>query len=298
MLKIKNALKIIASVVIATIFILAVEFAGFVIFSNYSENIAVVLAIPILTSAIFTTTGYIFWRKAHKVDEIKSKFITVAAHRLRVPITRIKWTLDVLSGTTQIEENKTHISNMQKFLKEFAEVINQMLDISETGKTSLFHNYLFTQERLEYIIRSVQSKYTSGIKLKNINLSVKTEQDLPKINVDKERLEEALGVFFENAILYTPEGGNIEVEVYKDKKRIIFSISDTGIGIEKNKIPYIFTKFFRTKEAMAIDMDRAGLGLSIAKDIIERHKGTIKVESRGKNYGSRFTVSLPIVGKI
>ena len=253
------------------------------------------MATPIALSVIFAAVGYTFWKKVRKVDEIKSKFITVAAHRLRVPITRIKWTLDTLYETVQTEENKTHIKNMQKFMKEFASVINQMINISEHGKTSLFNNYLFTEERLEYIVRSVQASYSSGAKLKKINLSVKTEQGLPKIRADKERLEEALGVFFENAILYTPEGGSVDVRVYRDKKNIIFSISDTGIGIEKDKIPYIFTKFFRTKEAMSIDMDRAGLGLSIAKEIIEHHGGKIKADSKGKNHGSNFIVFFPAI---
>jgi len=289
----KQAMYVTITIITVSVLVAAIEFLGFISAVYYQENHWILFA-PLIIGIAISIFLYNFHRKLKKVEKIKSKFITVAAHRLRVPITRIKWTLDVLSETIQDKEVKVHMANMQKFLKEFVVVVNQMLDVSEIGKTSLFDNYLFTKERLEYIVRNVQALYSPGAKLKNITLAVKTEQDLPKINVDKKRLEEALGVFFENAILYTHEGGKIDIDVHKDKKSVIFSITDTGIGIEKDKIPYIFTKFFRTKEAMGIDMDRAGLGLSIAKEIIERHGGKIKVESKGKNHGSHFIVSLPI----
>jgi signal transduction histidine kinase len=214
---------------------------------------------------------------------------------MRVPLTRIQWSLENISTDVLEEQDRESILSIRDSFRDLTELVNQLLDTTEADKVSVHSEYLFNKERLELVVWSVKANYKSGIQLKDLKFHVEVEKDLPKVKIDRDRINDAISVFVENAILYTPKGGRIEIRVFKGKRRneVVFSIRDNGIGIDKKKLSDIFTKFFRTKEAMAIDMDRAGLGLSFAKEIIERHGGKVGVESVGNNQGSYFWFSLP-----
>ncbi len=129
---------------------------------------------------------------------------------------------------------------------------------------------------------------------KDLSLVADIEPDLPTAVIDRERLRVAMGSLLENAILYTPTGGAIEVKVYQDGRHVVFSVTDTGVGISAKALPYIFSKFYRAKEAVSLDTDRAGLGLSVAQEITARHGGKLEVTSEGRDRGTHAELRIPV----
>lgn len=250
--------------------------------------------IPFITAIILFIAGTFFWQQSKKTDGSKYEFITVAAHRLRTPLSRLGWMIGGLRDEVKTETGKSLIEDATKTAAELTSIANQLLTAAEAGESSLYYSYIPHEEDLGLIVRQVIGEYAIGAMKKNIEVLISAPTDLPKVYADRDRIREALGSFLENAILYTPQEGRIEVVVVKEWNHLKVSVKDSGIGISKNELPYVYTKFFRTKGAIASDADRSGLGLAIAKDIITRHGGEVGVESQGSNEGSRFWFTLPI----
>lgn len=253
-----------------------------------------VFLFPFAIAVIIFIVGYGAYIKMSKVDKMKSEFITVAAHRLRTPLSRINWMLDELSTDIGMQEKDKLVVSMKEVIKGFTDAVNQLLDATEAGKKSLYYDYIFERGGLSYIVQQVIADYTVGIMQKEIGITTDIQNNLPTLYRDEDRIKVAISIFVENAIMYTPKKGNIEVKLYEDGVNVVFSIKDNGIGISKESLPYIYTKFFRAKEAVTIDRDRTGLGLFIAKEIIEKHGGSVGVESKGIGKGSVFWFSVPI----
>jgi signal transduction histidine kinase len=266
-----------------------------IVIKIFSIESGLIWIIPITSGVFLMVTVVILWGILKRVEKLKSEFITIAAHRLRTPLTRAQWMLqELLSEAGMIEGSKT-ASSLKETLDNLTMATNRLLDAAEAGKVSLYFDYIFEKGRIEYIVRQIVADYTIGAMRKDIGLSVDIEENLPEVYIDKERMKVAVSAFIENAIIYTPVKGTIEIKVYKEKRSVFFSVKDSGIGISKEALHYIFSKFFRTKEAVSLDRDRAGLGLFITKEIIERHKGKVGVDSEGKDRGSRFWFSLPAI---
>ncbi len=241
---------------------------------------------------------FVIWKsismRLKKTDLIKSEFITIAAHRIRTPLTRVQWMLSEIASESRLGKENQLIVSLEETMIDLTKASNNLLNAAEAGKSSLYYDYMFEKGQLENLVRQVVSEYSAGAKQKDINISLEIEENLPELSLDKERMKTAIGIFIENAILYTAQSGAIIINISFKNNKIIFSIKDSGIGIPKEALSYIFSKFFRTKEAVSLDRDRAGLGLFIAKEIIKRHHGSVHVESRGKDLGSHFWFSIPV----
>lgn len=250
--------------------------------------------IPVISSFILFLVGRLFWKEGKKTDTSKYEFITVAAHRLRTPLTRLGWMITGLRDEVSTQNGKSLADDANKTAIELTSITNQLLTAAEAGESSLYYSYIPHEEDLGLIVRQVIGEYAIGAMKKNIEVLISAPTDLPKVYVDRDRIREAIGALLENAILYTSTQGRIEVVIVKEWKHLKVSVRDNGIGISKSEIPYVYTKFFRTKDAVAKDADRAGLGLAIAKDIVQRHGGEVGVESKGTNQGTQFWFTFPI----
>lgn len=290
----KNALISLGIIVGLAVIVWVLQMLNEVIVHQMNGNSFI---IPAIASIILFIAGSFFWKRAKKTDVSKYEFITVAAHRLRTPLSRLGWMIGGLRDEVKTESGRSLVDDAGKTAAELTSIANQLLTAAEAGESSLYYSYIPHEEDLGFIVRQVIGEYAIGARKKNIEVLISAPADLPKVYVDRDRIREAIGSFMENAILYTPEQGRIEVVVMKEWNHLKVSVKDTGIGISKNELPYVFTKFFRTKGAVASDADRAGLGLAIAKDIIERHGGGVGVESEGNNQGSRFWFTLPVTRK-
>ncbi|MBU3967915.1 MAG: cell wall metabolism sensor histidine kinase WalK, partial [Euryarchaeota archaeon] len=125
-------------------------------------------------------------------------------------------------------------------------------------------------------------------------MSLKTNGELPKIEGDAQRIKQVFNNLLTNAVKYTPNKGRIEVEIKEEKKHILVSISDTGMGIPEEEHEKIFEKFYTVGgKSLMRESERMGLGLTIAKGIVEAHGGRIWVKSDGEGKGSSFYFTLP-----
>ena len=243
--------------------------------------------VPVFIAIVSFILGRIFWKKSVESEKLKYEFITVAAHKLRTPLTEIKWGLDSLSESLSQNDIKV-ISKIRNASNRLLELSNQLLAVSKADKE---RGYKLEPARLDEVADKVLGDFKPLIIEKNIKLDVHFEQNLPEVKVDKIKITLVVHALLENAITYTKD--RISINIYNYKNKIIFTIEDNGIGISKEDQSYIFSKMYRTHDAYLSETEGEGLSLYLAKNIVEGHGGKIKVKSEGKNMGSEFLFELP-----
>lgn len=233
------------------------------------------------------------------VERMKTEFVSIAAHQLRTPISAIKWTLRmILDGDLGpiSDEQRDFLDKTYKSNERMISLINDLLNVTriEEGR----HLYNLTLVNLEDVIRALANTYPQNLKQKELTLNIeKPEQTLPQVKVDVEKMRLVISNLIENAIKYTPAGGNIVITIAQEgPANIKVSVRDTGMGILKEQQERIFTKYFRGSNAVRTDTDGTGLGLFIAKNVVETHGGKIWFESQ-ENKGTTFFFTLPVASQ-
>lgn len=228
-----------------------------------------------------------------ELDRLKSEFISVAAHQLRTPLSAVKWAVKmVMDGDAGpiTEEQKNMLDQGYKSNERMVVLINDLLDVSriEAGK----FEYEFIEGLVEDLVETTVQEFQQIVKHKSVNLKYhKPDSSLPKVKIDSLKLKMVIENLIDNAVKYTAPGGNVEI-VFKYYRNIIeVVVSDSGVGIPKDQLPQLFSKFFRAKNVVKMQTDGTGLGLFIAKKIIEKHGGIIWAESEeGKGTSMHFTL--------
>jgi len=229
------------------------------------------------------------------IEKIKSGFVSLAAHQLRTPLSAIKWALRMV-----LDEETGNVSREQRELLErtyqsnerMIRLINDLLNVVriEEGKTIIN----LAPANLDEVVQAMINSFREKIVLKEMNLKYhQPAKKLPAITIDREKIEIALANLIDNALNYTPNKGTIEIFLTADKQNVEFTIQDNGVGIPKNQQKGIFSKFFRGENVVKIETEGTGLGMFIAKNIIEAHGGKIWFESE-ENKGTTFHFTLPI----
>jgi PAS domain S-box-containing protein len=230
------------------------------------------------------------------IEKMKSEFVTISAHQLRTPLSAIKWTLRaILDGDAgqlapeQIELlQKTYISN-----ERMIELVNDLLDVTriEEGR-NLFKPALAA---IEPVIQFVVNSFKGEAERRQVEVEFKKPflEKIPKVMLDVEKMKLAFQNLLGNALRYTSAGGKVTLTLKHDKKEVELVVSDTGIGIPQDQQQKIFTKFFRSQNAIRMETEGSGLGLFITKNIVEAHGGRIWFESE-ENKGTTFHVAIPI----
>ncbi|GLY10241.1 two-component system histidine kinase PnpS [Pseudobacillus badius] len=225
-----------------------------------------------------------------KLEQMRKDFVANVSHELKTPITSIKgFTETLLDGALEDKEALTMFLNI--ILKESERMESLVMDLLELSKIeqkgiSLNITSLAVDEVIQEVIPSLQNRFED----KQLELSLQLEENL-KITGDASRLKQVFFNLLTNAILYTQEGGRIEVRAFETGERVIVEVEDNGIGISPDELPRIFERFYRVDKARSRNSGGTGLGLAIVKHIIEAHDGEIFVKSKA-NEGTTFTVSL------
>lgn len=229
------------------------------------------------------------------LTKIKSEFISVVAHQLRMPLAAIKWAVKVmLEGEigALYPTQKEYLDKAYASVERMNTLISDLLDVSriEEGR----FGYEFKEASFEEILAETLKDSELLIKTKRIKIELREPNEkINRFTFDPQRLKVALSNLLENAFNYTPPGGLIKIEYAKKGIFLEFSISDNGIGIPAIQQPRIFTKFFRAENAVRMQTEGSGLGLFITKNIVKRHGGDIRFSSK-ENEGSTFTFTLPL----
>lgn len=229
-------------------------------------------------------------REKH-LDKMKSEYITVMSHKFLTPLNGIKWIAPSLLQDDIDKGDKTRfINNIIKSTDRLIELTSLLLKITEMEEGNF--GYKFKNINLVEIVRQSVKDRKDDIKKKNIKLSFESKEPVLEVVADKDRIKVVVDNFIDNAIKYTKERGEIDILLEKDGDGAKFSIKDNGIGISKEAQENIFTKFVRDDRAIAMHTEGSGLGLFIAKNIIEEHKGKVGFIS-SENGGSTFFFILP-----
>lgn len=232
--------------------------------------------------------------RAKRVDIMKTDFISLAAHQLRTPISTIKWTIRMLIDGDFGEITRTQKKFTERIYKSNEKTIKILDDL-----LNMVHieqgTYLSKKKiiDIEKLFKNSLNFFKKDIAKKQIKFEIKTQKKFPKIKADQEKIQMAINNIFENAVKYTLEKGKIIVSLKYDKKEIKVCVRDSGVGIPFNQQYRVFSKFFRGVNAITIDTEGTGLGLFIARNIIEAHNGRIWFKSQ-QGKGSDFYFTLPI----
>lgn len=250
--------------------------------------------------------------KLEKLERLKSEFISIVSHELRTPLTSIKNSLDILlSGRCgEITPSADKFLTMgRKNVQRLSGIINDLLDLSkiEAGKM----DFNFKEINIHSVIDYVKSTLSEVAKTKNLTLITDETENLPAINADSQRLEQVLTNLVSNAIKFTPEGKTITIksnlinaedikvnECFKDiisnleGDYIMVSVIDEGIGMEEKDLLHAFDKFAQIENSLSRKAGGTGLGLPIAKQLLEAHHGAIWCDSELEK-GSKFYFVIP-----
>lgn len=235
-------------------------------------------------------------KRLKKLDEVKSEFVSVAAHQLRTPMTGIRWTFRVL-----LDEEEGDISESQRDLigaglkatVNAINLVNDLLNVARIEEGRL--EFDFRREKINPLLADALERIRPEANAKGVTLesSVPTEPILA--SVDTQRIAMVFDNLLSNAVKYTKPGGTVEFGAESSGKHVRIWVRDTGIGIPKDQQHRIFSKFFRASNAMLFHTSGTGLGLYLVKNIVEHHDGDVSVEST-EGEGTTVTVTLPHSG--
>jgi len=228
-----------------------------------------------------------------ELDKMKSEFIAMVTHELRAPIAAVEQQLTVILNKIAgdlTEKQEQLLSRAKERTKGLLTLIKDLLDLSkiEAGKMVQYKEPLSLQE----IIQRVVDLMRAEAEAKKIDLEFSASPDVPLIHADRNSMEGIFTNLISNGIKYTPEGGRVWVTLNEENGLVKATVSDTGVGIQKEDLSRIFDKFYRVKSTETRQIVGTGLGLSIVRSIVDAHLGSISVESElGK--GTTFTVCFP-----
>ena len=226
-----------------------------------------------------------------RLNNMKSKFFSIVSHDLSNSLMTLKMSFDMLKKKFVPDaEQKQKMMFMDESISQIEHLIKDLVDWAaiEKGKLRIEKTSFELTESLKKTVEIFKAK---GAK-RNIAVTFESSGSLTVI-ADEKRIRQVISNILENAIRHTPDGGNISIVVNKiDAKNAKVSVTDSGDGIEPAQAPRLFTSFaqFGSKEKVG----RLGLGLSIAKDIVENHGGRIWAQSEGLGKGSTFNFTLPV----
>jgi signal transduction histidine kinase len=222
-------------------------------------------------------------------EQSRRRLFADIAHELRTPLSVIEGTVDaMLDGV--YEPNPDNLNSIKEETEVLTRLVAELRDLTlaESGHLKL----QIEPTNLAELVQRRVSQAEVIAQEKNITLNTEIAENLPQIEVDGRRIEQVVANLLDNALNHTPSGGTVTIAVSPDKDGILVSVSDMGEGIPAEHLPYIFERFYKVDDARSRKTGGAGLGLAIAKQMVELHGGRIWVESEvGK--GSKFSFILP-----
>jgi len=233
--------------------------------------------------------------KQKEVEKLKTDFVAKVSHEIRTPLIAMEKSLElILSKATGplSEEQDKFLAITERNLKRLTLLINDLLDLSklEAGKVQLVREPV----AIEKVIDEPIAVFKNWAQTKAIRIEKRIQEGLPQLNIDANRIIQVINNLMGNAIKFTPDNGTITVDaLLAEDKEIQISLKDTGIGISEEELPKVFNKFYQVSGNLKTDIRGTGIGLTIAKEIVELHGGRIWAESE-VGRGAKFIFTLPL----
>lgn len=230
-----------------------------------------------------------------ELDRQKSEFVSFATHQLRAPLTAMKWYGSMLlegDMGTLTKEAREGISRIFDSTITLINIVEDYLNITRIELGTM--KYAFDTLDLRQLIEDVIAELKPSIDKAPVKFSFTPEENRNyRIVADKDKLKQVIANLIDNSIKYTPSG-TVAASLRHDnaRRKIIFAIKDTGIGIAPEVLPRLFQKFSRAQSANKVNIRGTGLGLYVAKEIVDAHRGTLHAESEGEGKGSTFILEM------
>lgn len=279
------------------LFIIASSGGSYFIGTRLIGDPNTVAIIVLLITAVLFVISFTITRSFEKLAEVsrlKTEFIDIVSHQLRSPLTNLKWAVELISDEDfkkEPEKEKEYYSVLKENIARMLELVEELLIVSkiEQGVLVLRKKEIV----LEDLVAEMISRFKFFAIASNVKLSFKPGSELPKIFIDPIQVKLVVENLIDNAIRYTKGGGTVDISIEKAGPVIKFKIKDSGVGIPEADKKYIFQKFFRAENILREQTRGTGLGLFVAKAIIENSGGEMWFESE-EGKGTAFFFTLPI----
>jgi signal transduction histidine kinase len=229
--------------------------------------------------------------EAEAANRLKDEFVSIVSHELRTPLNAILgWTAMLRRGDPEGTLTARALQSVHDNAARQARLIDELLDFSKvtSGHLALARDPV----DLRHLLRGVVESLIPQAVEHGVTLELSPVPGTTVIG-DQPRLEQVFFNLLGNALKFTPEGGRVSMTVLADEEVAEVRVADTGLGIEPEFLPFVFERFRQSDDTAGREFGGLGLGLSIARQLVEAHNGTIRVESEGRGKGAVFTVRLP-----
>jgi len=229
--------------------------------------------------------------RLENLDKQRNQFVSNASHEMKTPLASVKILVETLQGMYPLDEDMTRefLSDINSEVDRMNRLITDLLSLAKREETDPAKD--FDEVDMSAVTRDVCRKLIPMARSRNITLTL-TEPEEAWVEGSVGALEQMMVNLVDNAIKYTPEGGKVSVDIARNGRNWLLTIKDTGIGIAKEDIPYIFDRFYRVDKARSRATGGTGLGLAIVKDVVQHHGGNITVTS-ALGSGTTMRVVLP-----
>jgi len=230
---------------------------------------------------------------AERLSHLKDEFLATLSHELRTPLNAIQgWATLLRRPEASQEDLQKGLETIERNVRAQSQLINDLLDMSRiiSGNLHLEVQPIVLHELIQRAIDTVRQSAAG----KRIRIRTLLDSSIGVVRGDPHRLQQVLWNLLSNAVKFTPQDGRIQVVLERVNSHVEIVIEDSGIGIRPEFLPHVFDRFRQGDPSMSRKFGGLGLGLSIVKNLVELHGGSVRVKSRGENQGSTFIVALPI----
>jgi len=270
--------------------------ATYFISKNYEDPSVLVISECLVVVVVFILEMLVtrFVEQMTKLNKMKSEFVSIASHQLRTPLSAIKWETELMLKKFKKGLNKKQVKNIENIYainQRMIHLVNDLLNVARIDQNRL----ILKKQKFDFveIVREVVAETIPKAKPRNIRIDISAKKEVPFALGDAEKIRLVMDNLLDNAVKYTNSGGKIKINIFKSGQFLIFEIKDNGVGIPEEQMGRVFEKFFRSDNASKYQTDGTGLGLYIAKNIVEQLGGKIWFQSI-ENVGSVFSFSLPV----
>jgi PAS domain S-box-containing protein len=235
--------------------------------------------------------------EAERANRLKDEFLATISHELRNPLNAILgWAHMMRLGKLNQANMERAVETIYRNAKSQSQLVADLLDVSRiiSGKLRLDVRTV----DLISIVNAALDSIRPAADAKTIRLQTMLDPAAGPISGDADRLQQIVWNLLTNAVKFTPKGGKIQVKVQRVNSHVEIVVSDSGVGISKEFLPYVFDRFRQADASITRTQGGLGLGLSIVHQLVDLHGGTVAVQSEGEGKGATFTVTLPFIGVI
>ncbi len=263
------------------------------------EPDTVILIVLVLSAFLLIITFTITqsFERLAEANRLKSEFVSIVSHQLRAPLSNLRWSIELLMsgrlGTIE-EPQLEYFRILKENSGRMRELVNDLLVVSRIEQGRLPSQKV--KVSVNDLVKGLIVNLEPFAKATNVEITLEAEENLPKVFIDPSQLKLIVENFLDNAIRYIKDRGKVEVKLKKQGSSIYLEVKDDGVGIPYYDQKYIFQKFFRARNILRYQTQGTGLGLYIAKSIIDQAKGKIGFKSQ-EDKGTTFWFTLPIFTK-